>query len=136
MSFSVVPTQAIDEFGNPVFEQIPVLDELGQPVLDGQGNPTYENGDPIMETKSYPAGWLNLGLLLKDGVYTTVVSGGGNSLTLYRQHIGLKGGDVVRVAPGCDYSLKTCNEKLNNSLNFAGHPFIPSVNPLETQLIK
>jgi len=135
-SFNVVQTQVLDEQGNPVFEQIPVLDELGQPVLDGQGNPTFEDGEPIMETKSYPAAWLNLGLLVKDGVYTTITSGGGSSLNLYRQHVGLKVGDVVRVAPGCDQSLKTCHEKLKNSLNFAGHPFIPSQNPLETQLIK
>ncbi|WP_180040803.1 phage BR0599 family protein [Acinetobacter sp. YH12218] len=136
VSFAVVPTQMINEEGNPIFEQIPVLDELGQPVLDGQGNPTYEDGAPVMETKAYPAGWVNLGLLVKDGVYTTITAGGGNSLSLYRQHIGLKVGDVVRVAPGCDQSLKTCHEKLNNSLNFAGHPFIPSQNPIYTQLIK
>ncbi|WP_151724414.1 phage BR0599 family protein [Acinetobacter ursingii] len=114
VSFAVVPTQMIDE----------------------EGNPTFEDGAPVMETKAYPAGWLNLGLLVKDGVYTTITAGGGSSLNLYRQHVGLKVGDVVRVAPGCDQSLKTCHEKLNNSLNFAGHPFIPSVNPLETQLIK
>lgn len=136
VSFSVVPTQVLDEQGNLVFEQIPVLDELGQPVLDGQGNPTYEDGAPVMETKAYSASWLNLGLLVKDGVHTLITSGGGNSLSLYRQHVGLKVDDVVRVAPGCDQSLKTCHEKLNNSLNFAGHPFIPSQNPIYTQLIK
>lgn len=136
VSFSVVPTQVVDENNDPVFEQVPVLDEFGNPVLDGQGNPTYEDGDPVMETKVYPAGWLNLGLLVKDGVYTTITAGGGNYLNLYRQHVGLTVGDVVRLAPGCDQSLKTCHEKLDNSLNFAGHPFIPSQNPIYTQLIK
>ncbi|KXZ65972.1 hypothetical protein AVENLUH5627_02702 [Acinetobacter venetianus] len=136
VTYTVSPTQVIDENNDPVFEQVPVLDEFGDPVLDGQGNPTYEDGAPIMETKAYPAGWLNLGLLVKDGVHTLIASGGGNSLSLYRQHVGLKVDDVVRVAPGCDQSLKTCHKKLENSLNFAGHPFIPSQNPIYTQLIK
>lgn len=136
VSFTVVPTQVIDEEGNPVFEQVPVLDEEGNPVLDDQGNQTYEDGEPIMETKAYPAAWLNLGLLVKDGVHTLITSGGGNSLSLYRQHVGLKVGDVVRVAPGCDQSLKTCHEKFNNHIRFAGHPNMPAENPLETQLIK
>ncbi|WP_180177657.1 phage BR0599 family protein [Acinetobacter sp. YH01005] len=114
VSFAVVPTQMIDEEGNPIFE----------------------NGAPIMETKTYSASWLNLGLLMKDGVHTLITSGGGNSLSLYRQHVGLKVGDVVRVAPGCDQSLKTCHEKFNNHIRFAGHPNMPAENPLETQLIK
>lgn len=136
VNFTVVPTQVRDEEGNLVFEQVPVLDGEGNPVLDEQGNPTYEDGAPVMETKSYPDDWLSLGLLLKDGVNTLIRSGGGNSLSLYRQHIGLKVGDVVRVAPGCDQSLKTCAGKFGNNLHFAGHPFIPSSNPIYTQLIK
>jgi len=136
ISFDVVPTQVKDAAGNPVFEQIPVLDEEGNPVLDGQGNPTFEDGDPIMESKTYPDGWLSLGLLLKDGVNTLVTSSSANSLSLYRQHVGLKVGDIVRVAPGCDQSLKTCAAKFENNLRFAGHPFIPSSNPIYTQLIK
>ncbi|QXW27220.1 DUF2163 domain-containing protein [Acinetobacter johnsonii] len=136
ISFHVMPTQVKDAAGNPVFEKIPILDELGQPVLDGQGNPTFEDGDPIMETKTYPDGWLNLGLLLKDGVNTLVTSSTANSLNLYRLHVGLKVDDVVRVAPGCDQSLKTCAAKFENNLRFAGHPFIPSNNPIYTQLIK
>ena len=136
MNFTVAPTQVKDAAGNPVFEQIPILDELGQPVLDGQGNPTFEDGDPIMESKTYPDGWLSLGLLLKDGVNTLVTSSSANSLSLYRQHVGLKVGDIVRVAPGCDQSLKTCAAKFENNLRFAGHPFIPSSNPIYTQLIK
>jgi hypothetical protein len=136
VNFTVAPTQVKDAAGNPVFEQIPILDELGQPVLDGQGNPTFKDGDPIMETKSYLDGWLSLGLLLKDGVNTLVTTSAANSLNLYRQHIGLKVGDVVRVAPGCDQSLKTCDEKFNNWVRYAGHQFIPNSNPIYTQLIK
>lgn len=137
VTFTVKPTQVKDAEGNLVFEQIPVLDELGQPVLDGLGNPTFEDGDPAMETKSYAPGWLNRGVLKKDGVFTFITGNSANgSIRLYRQHNGLKVGDVVRVAPGCDQSLKMCHKKFNNHKRFGGHPNIPSENPLETQLIK
>lgn len=137
VAFIVNPTQVKDAEGNLVFEQIPVLDELGQSVLDGQGNPTFENGDPIMEIKSYPDNWLNRGVLKKDGIFTFIIGNGANgSIRMYRQHIGLKVGDVVRVAPGCDQSIKMCHEKFNNHKRFGGHPNMPTENPLETQLIK
>lgn len=135
--FTVNPTQVKDAEGNLVFEQIPVLDEFGDPVLDEDENPIFEDGDPVMEIKSYPVGWLNRGVLKKNGVFTFIIGNSANgSIRLYRQHIGLKVGDVVRVAPGCDQSLKTCHEKFNNHKRFGGHPNIPSENPLETQLIK
>jgi hypothetical protein len=136
ISFDVVPTQVLDEAGNPMFEQVPVLDEEGNPVLDEQGNPTFENGDPIMETKSYPDQWLNLGLMLKGGVHTLITTSSANSFTLYRQHVGLAVGDIFPVVPGCDQSMKTCHEKLNNSSRFAGHQHIANSNPIYTQLIK
>ena len=136
VGFSVNPTQVKDEQGNFVFEQIPLLDESDQPVLDEDDQPTLVNGDPVMEIKFIPETWLNEGLLIKQGVYTLITTGGGNTLKLYRQHIGLRVGDVVHVVPGCDQSLKTCHAKFENNLNFGGHPFMPNQNPIETQLIK
>ena len=136
ITFSVNPTQVLDAEGNPMFEQIPVLDEEGNPVLDEQGDPTFENGDPIMETKVYPDHWLNLGLLLKDGVHTLITTSTAISFTLYRWHTGLKVGDSVTVAPGCDQSLTMCDEKYSNHMRYAGHQFIPNSNPIYTQLIK
>lgn len=137
ITYTVNPTQVVDELGNPVFEQVPVLDEFGQPVLDGEGQPTYTDGDPVMEVKSYPAGWLNRGVLKKDGVFTFIVGNSSNgNARLYRQHIELEVGDVVLLAPGCDQSHKTCHEKFNNHLRYGGHPNMPTENPLETQLIK
>ena len=136
IAFTVNPTQVKDAEGNPVFEQVPVLDELGQPVLDGNGQPTYTDGDPVMETKTYAAGYLNRGLLKKLGVYTFVVGNTANTVTLYREHVGLKVGDVIQLAPGCDQSLKTCDSTFHNGARFAGHPYMPSENPVMSQLIK
>ncbi|OAL78982.1 hypothetical protein AY606_06020 [Acinetobacter sp. SFB] len=136
ITFTVNPTQVKDEDGNLVFIQVPVLDELGQPVLDVNGQQTYTDGDPVMETKTYAAGYLNRGLFKKLGVYTFIAGNTENSVSLYRQHVDLKVGDVIQLAPGCDQSLKTCHEKFNNAVRFAGHPYIPGENPVMTQLIK
>jgi len=76
-------------------------------------------------------------LLKKDGVFTFIIGNSANgSIRLYRQHVGLKAGDVVRVAPGCDQSLKTCDEDFHNHKRYGGHTNMPTENPLETQLIK
>ena len=136
ITFTVNPTQVKDEEGNLVFVQVPVLDELGQPVLDGNGQPTYIDGDPVMETKTYAAGYLNRGLFKKLGVYTLVITNTSNSVTLYREHVGLKVGDVIQLAPGCDQSSKTCDSTFHNGARFGGHPYIPSENPVMAQLIK
>ena len=136
VTYTVNPTQVKDELGQPVFEQIPILDELGQPVLDGNGQPTYTNGAPVMETKEIPYDWLARGLLVLNGVYTLIVGNGGGNVQLYRDHVGLKVGDVIRLTPGCDQSLKTCHEKFKNAARFAGHPYMPIENPVMNQLIK
>lgn len=115
VSFDVVPTQVLDAAGNPMFD---------------------EEGQPVMETKSYPDQWLNLGLMLKGGVHTLITTSTANSFTLYRQHVGLAVGDVFSVVPGCDQSKKMCDEKFNNWARYAGHQFIPNSNPIFTQLIK
>ena len=115
ISFDVVPTQVLDAAGNPMFD---------------------EEGQAIMETKSYPDQWLNLGLMLKGGVHTLITTSSANSFILYRQHVGLAVGDVFPVVPGCDQSKKMCDEKFNNWARYAGHQFIPNSNPIFTQLIK
>ncbi len=115
VSFDVVPTQVLDAEGNPMFD---------------------EEGQAMMETKSYPEQWLNLGLMLKGGVHTLITTSSANSFTLYRQHVGLAVGDIFPVVPGCDQSKKMCDEKFNNWARYAGHQFIPNSNPIFTQLIK
>ena len=136
ITFTVNPTQVKDAEGNLVFVQIPVLDELGQLVLDVNGQPTYTDGDPVMETKTYAPGYLNRGLFKKLGVYTFIVGNTPDSVTLYREHVGLKVGDVIQLAPGCDQSMKMCHEKFNNAARYGGHPYMPNENPVMNQLIK
>jgi len=43
---------------------------------------------------------------------------------------GITGGADVRVYPGCDKLLSTCDEKFNNSINYGGQPFYPEKNPM------
>lgn len=136
ITFTVNPTQVKDDEGNLVFEQIPVMDELGQLVLDVNGQPTYTNGAPVMEIKTYAAGYLNRGLFKKLGVSTFVVGNTPNTVTLYREHSGLKVGDVIQLALGCDQSMKMCHEKFNNAARYGGHPYMPNENPVMNQLIK
>lgn len=83
--------------------------------------------------ESKPFGYFSRGLLYKDGVYTFISNDDGR-LHLYRPHVGLKVGDVVKIYAGCDNSLKTCQQKFNNTLNFCGFPNIPSQNPLSQQI--
>jgi len=136
VSYTVNPTQVIDAQGNPVFEpDIVVLDEDGNPALDENGLPIIKQGAPVMEIKSYLQGYFTRGLLKKGGVFTFIRENSGG-VRLYRQHIGLKVGDVVLLAPGCDQSLKVCDSVFHNSRNYHGFPNIPNENPVNNQILK
>ncbi len=136
VTYAVIPTQVIDAQGTPVFEpDIPILDEDGNPALDESGLPLIKQGAPIMEIKSYPQGYFTRGLLKKGGVFTFIRENSGG-VRLYRQHIGLKVGDVVLLAPGCDQSLKVCDSVFHNSRNYHGFPNIPNENPVNNQILK
>ncbi len=136
VTYTVIPTQVIDAQGAPVFEpDIPILDEDGNPALDENGLPLIKQGAPIMEIKSYPQGYFTRGLLKKGGVFTFIRENSGG-VRLYRQHIGLKVGDVVLLAPGCDQSLKVCDSVFHNSRNYHGFPNIPNENPVNNQILK
>lgn len=41
----------------------------------------------------------------------------------------LAGGTDVRIYPGCDHTLTTCNSKFGNAVNYGGMPYIPTKNP-------
>lgn len=134
--FAVNPTQVKDEEGHLVFEpDIPVLDGNGDPVLDEEGQPVVEQGAPVMEIKTYEVGYFSRGLLKKDGVFTFIQNHGGG-VRLYRQHIGLKVGDVVQLTPGCNQSLALCESKFNNGHRFHGFPNMPTENPVNSVIVK
>ena len=80
--------------------------------------------------------YLGMGLLIKGSEHTIITANTSNSATLYKSHLGLKKGDVVLLAPGCDQSLKTCFEKFKNNYRFNGHQNIPNENPMLSPIIK
>ncbi len=43
-------------------------------------------------------------------------------------------GDGANVFAGCDLSLATCHKKFNNAINFQGYPYIPEIDPANTEL--
>ncbi|OHT25812.1 phage tail protein [Providencia stuartii] len=55
----------------------------------------------------------------------------GNQLALFGGTDRLAVGMKVNVFPGCDRTIKTCDEKFNNSLNYGGQPHMPGKSPYE-----
>lgn len=96
-------------------------------VLSVSGsNITFELlGDPVA------VGYLTGGLLLKDGVFTSISEHlSVSSAKLYAPHAGLKANDIVSFAPGCDQTLTMCYERFDNNLRHGGCPNVPNVNPV------
>ncbi|OED39011.1 hypothetical protein AB833_17385 [Chromatiales bacterium (ex Bugula neritina AB1)] len=54
---------------------------------------------------------------------------GSDAITLSAAPPGLNPGDGITLYPGCDRTLKRCQEKFSNSANFGGFAFIPAQNP-------
>lgn len=123
--YVVKPTQAKDLEGNLLFEQVPVLDENNQPVLDLEGNPVMEDGDPIMETKSYPGDYLVNGLFKRGGLWTSIVHANQGSFILYDVHPGIEVGDSNWVSPGCNQNIELCHARFYNVFRYRGFPSIP-----------
>lgn len=53
----------------------------------------------------------------------------GAVLTLSAAPAGLVVGQSVRMFPGCDHALATCNSKFSNALNYGGMPYFTQKNP-------
>lgn len=45
-------------------------------------------------------------------------------------------GDGASVFAGCRLTLDICNRKFNNAINFQGYPYIPEIDPANTELPK
>lgn len=102
------------------------------------GNATQINGLVIQmnEAASYPAGWFSGGYLewlIATGIYERrfIETHTGSSLTCTVTPIGLAVGTELRVYPGCNHLLATCNSKFNNATNYGGMPYIPTRNPFD-----
>ncbi len=54
---------------------------------------------------------------------------GSGNLTLAGIAVGLSIGSPIRIYPGCDHTIDTCELKFSNSLNYGGFPYTPSKNP-------
>lgn len=102
---------------------------LNYDVLKKAATITDITGDVITFNLSVGAvanGYFHRGVIEKDGVFVFVsqMQIHNDKVTLYSKFPQLEVGDVVHVAPGCDQSFKTCHEKLSNSINFGGFPFM------------
>jgi len=53
----------------------------------------------------------------------------GATITLNAAPTGLAVGQPVRIFPGCDHSLTTCDGKFANALNYGGMPYFSAKNP-------
>lgn len=53
------------------------------------------------------------------------VSGASGITTLFPFPYEISPGDVVRVLPGCDKSIETCQDRYGNAKNFKGFPHLP-----------
>lgn len=58
-----------------------------------------------------------------------------NVVTLISPAMNVDIGDTVKLYPGCDHSIVTCDSKFDNALNYGGFPYTPSKNPFSGELI-
>lgn len=90
----------------------------------------------ITSQNTLPDGYFDRGMIMFNGVFTQVIRSQGNSISLYRNHKGLQVGSVIKIAPSCDQTRKSCHDKFNNNLRFMGFPDIPDTNPLSSQIVR
>lgn len=88
----------------------------------------------IPQAQGFPAGWFAGGYLewqTSPGIFERrfIESHNGNSVIVTVSPVGLLADVEIRLYPGCDHLISTCNSKFNNAANFGGMPFIPSLNP-------
>jgi uncharacterized phage protein (TIGR02218 family) len=102
------------------------------------GNVTQINGLVIQQAEvgAYAAGYFTGGYLEWDidppnQVYERrfIEAHSSVNLTVTSLPLGLTVGTQIRVYPGCDHLLTTCNSKFANAVNYGGLPFLPTVNP-------
>jgi uncharacterized phage protein (TIGR02218 family) len=90
----------------------------------------------VNEVAGYAAGWFSGGYLewlIAVGIYERrfIEVHSGANLTCTVTPTGLALGTQVRVYPGCNHLLTTCDSKFQNSANYGGMPYIPTKNPFD-----
>lgn len=90
----------------------------------------------LLSTATYPDGWFSGGYVAwytadgaqeMRGIRTQV----GRVLTLYGGTAGLAADSVLRLYPGCDRTIATCQSKYGNEDNFGGCPHLPGKSPFD-----
>lgn len=66
---------------------------------------------------------------LRNGERRLILGNSAGIVTIGYPFFDLRAGDPIELVRGCDHSFSTCKAKFNNSINFGGHPFIPTDNP-------
>ncbi|HGY9638050.1 TPA: phage BR0599 family protein [Pseudomonas putida] len=91
-----------------------------------------DNGFTVeVASKANPDDYYITGLLSKNGSdFRMITSCSGNSFKLMSPIDGLKVGDAIQVAKGCDHSAAAC-QSFGNFDNFLGFLTIPSDNPFQ-----
>jgi uncharacterized phage protein (TIGR02218 family) len=106
-----------------LYDEDPVGCSLNKDDFAIAGNITGLSGLTVTvdSASSYDDGWFTGGLL-KDtfGFFGFITAHVGDSLSLLVPVGGLEVSQAVTLYPGCDLLKTTCDEKFDNSLNFAG----------------
>ena len=78
----------------------------------------------------FPPNWFTGGFISIDGEIRGILFHGGNKLTLMEVFTTNVIGKTATVQAGCPHTLKACLEKFDNTINYGGHPFVPTKNPV------
>jgi uncharacterized phage protein (TIGR02218 family) len=77
----------------------------------------------------YSGGYIEWDVALGIPERRFILAHDGAALELNGSTYGMAGGQAVRLYPGCDHTMATCNAKFSNALNFGGFAHMPQKNP-------
>lgn len=110
--------------------------EISSCTYDGRKSFTFTRLDLIPPASEEPgAGYFTGGMLKLNNAYHMIsnhtVNNNTHVITLVRHLVNVSGGTLhnIKVYPGCDLLLTTCNSKFRNKQNFRGFPWIKAQNP-------